>query len=207
MRHRILYLILLNLLFATLIGLAVVLGHGQPLDAKVRQLHLDHCMPPCWIGTIPGLTTEKEARTLFSAVYPERTPFFIASNDQGGSLQVQAHLDAPAPSNQVPTILIGDLNNFSGVVALNSSLMPRLGDVLLLWGVPTCVFPEVPDYWTLYYNTGNDRLGVMIISMHGNRFSPSQPIYSLLFYRVSAEFIPRCSRPDAKQWGGFTTLP
>ena len=189
--------------FMVVISVALVIGQGQPLAENVVRLRLTDCAPPCWIGIRPGLTTEGRAQRLFSAMYPQQKPYVIQPDSVGGGLQMDTGLYAPSPSDLVGHVLIYDADRKTGVGVVNSVLMPRLGDVMPLWGLPTCMYYEPPDFWRLHYNTGSDGLSVIDILMKGSRLSPGQPIYFLIFYHTSREFGTRCQREDARQWGGF----
>ncbi len=57
--------------FALGVAAAVVLALAriQPLPAGITRLHLNDCLPPCWIGIVPGATTIADAKAKMLAIY------------------------------------------------------------------------------------------------------------------------------------------
>ena len=210
------YRILLNISRLTLtcillIGVSLLLGRAQPLDWRVTTLHLTDCAIPCWIGIEAEQTTQEEAQALFRKAYPEHEPFLIMPNDGGGWVQAQLDIQAFTPAQVVPHIMIsGDLDNTGRVVGGNSTFLPRLGDVLLLWGPPTCAFADASALWVLRYQRGLDGSSVVDIKVIGHRLSPHQSVYNFSFYRILPQGSYSClphDTPARRRWFGFANLP
>lgn len=198
----------LSLILIILIGLALIVGHMQPPATAVTMLHLTDCTPPCWINITPRQTLQREVKTLFSKAYPNHEPFFIIVGKAGGGVQMETYstIDPiPASTDIVSSILIGDMDKSRNNVIANSTLMPRIGDVLLLWGAPTCINLEAPDFWRLRYYRGKDGLSVIDILLKGRQLQPKQAIYYFSFYHTS-RYGNECLRPDKKPWLGFANV-
>jgi len=52
------------------VGLAVLVGRNQPAPAILAALKLDTCKFPCWIGIVPGITTNGDALRIIRDTYP-----------------------------------------------------------------------------------------------------------------------------------------
>jgi hypothetical protein len=228
---------LLVLLLALTISIAVLIGRMQPPPERLAALHMTYCAPPCWIGIMPGTTTQGEVEALFGEAYPHHEPFFIrlqrlsrclahfritfrhrariqsgstnlpmAVGDAGGGLQIQTYStieSVPASTDIVHSIFIADMDKSGNNVMADSPLMPHLGDVLALWGPPTCMFADAPDFWRLHYNMGEDGLSVIDIMVKGHQMRPGQAIFYLILYRTPPEYGTDCLRQGSKHWLGF----
>jgi hypothetical protein len=197
---------LLVLLLALTISIAVLIGRMQPPPERLAALHMTYCAPPCWIGIMPGTTTQGEVEALFGEAYPHHEPFFIRLGDAGGGLQIQTYStieSVPASTDIVHSIFIADMDKSGNNVMADSPLMPHLGDVLALWGPPTCMFADAPDFWRLHYNMGEDGLSVIDIMVKGHQMRPGQAIFYLILYRTPPEYGTDCLRQGSKHWLGF----
>src|SRR5579863_9750410 len=73
---RILRLILiLCVTYTLIISLAILIGHLKPLTASLTMLHLTKCDLPCWIGIVPGKTTQNEAVELLKRDYSDNANY------------------------------------------------------------------------------------------------------------------------------------
>jgi hypothetical protein len=59
------------IILAMLIWGAHLVGGQQAVPASIARLHLTDCMPPCWIGIVPGETTIEQAKARMVAIYGE----------------------------------------------------------------------------------------------------------------------------------------
>jgi len=190
-----------------LIGLAVLVGYGQPPARSVQQLRLSDCAPPCWIGIVPGDTSTEEAVRRFSAIFAPVTnapappltlgtatnPWLVmpllVSEDAAERLMVQFG----SAEGVINRIMIqgrryGPVNT-----------MPRLGDLVSLLGAPSCVNPQTPGFegWTLYYHHANGTIQVGALGR--NSLSWAQPVY-FVYLRAAAEDAVVCS--ISQPWRG-----
>jgi hypothetical protein len=209
MRRIFAWTLIWSLLFAGTSTIAIFIGRQQPISEQLEALHITDCRLPCWIGITPRQTTQGEVEMLFRKAYPYREPFFIVPHDGGGGVQMQTYSTndhMPASSDIVPHIFIADIDKSGNYVLPDSPLMPRLGDMLLLLGQPTCMFPRAPDFWLLRYNLGQDGLSVVDIFVKGHRLWPEQPVYYLNLYRTPPEYSKECSKEGHQSWSGFANL-
>jgi hypothetical protein len=75
----------LFLTLAAATGAAIFVGGQQPIPDKLAALHLTDCLPPCWIGVTPGVTTIDEARNLIEKVYNPESGFTVQFYSNGPS--------------------------------------------------------------------------------------------------------------------------
>ncbi len=111
---------------------------------------------------------------------PQHDLFFIARRATGDGVQFSTYSNIdpiPAATDIVSHIFIADMDKSGNNVMADSPLMPRLGDILPLYGVPTCMFVRDPDFWELHYNLGDDGLSVIEVYVKGLRLWPGQPVY------------------------------
>ncbi len=192
--------------FSAFAGVAILIGRQQPLPEHLAMLHLTDCAPPCWIGIVPSVTAQGDVKAIFEKAFPNHRPYFIVPGNMGG-VQFQSQLTietTPLPRDRVSQILIADLDSSGNYIAADSPLMPRLGDVLILWGFPTCMYVESGDYWRLHYKLGNDGLNTLDIIVKGHRFWPEQPIFYIFMYRTTLDYNHTiCFRLGDSRWLGF----
>jgi hypothetical protein len=193
--------------FATLIGLAVLVGYGQPPASAVQQLHLSDCAPPCWIGIVPGDTNTEEAVQLFSATFTPANSVSIPPLTLGTSTNpwlVMPLLDSEATAERL-MVQLGSVEGIVNRIMIQGrrygpvNTMPRLGDLVSLLGPPSCVNPQTPGFegWTLFYLTTR---GTILVGVLGrNSLAWTQPVY-FVFIRTSAEASDVCS--IAQPWRG-----
>lgn len=174
-----------------LIGVAVLVGYSLPASALIRQLHLSECVLPCWIGIVPGATTTGEAMRRFKETFaPTSDPQPYAS---AVTSSIWVEMSLPAPE-QTDTILV-QLEFVEGVtnrILIQGRLygvldtMPRVGDVVRLFGSPSCVNPQSPGFhgWSLLYETPG---GVVVVGVLGrDSIAWTQPVYFVYMRRRSA---------------------
>jgi hypothetical protein len=77
--------------------------------------------------------------------------------------------------------------------------MPRLGDVITLFGLPSCVNPQAPGFegWMLFYQAP---LGTVVVGVLGREsIAWTQPVY-FVYMRSAAQDSEVCS--IAQPWRG-----
>lgn len=201
------YVVGMWVVFATLVGAARLFGHGLPESTLVRQLHLSDCALPCWIGITPGATNSSDAvRYLLETFLPaDDAPSFLTSSGPTTSVWIEMTLPIAETRHEA---IFAQLEFVQGIVnrimiqgeqygMVNT--MPRVGDVVSLFGPPSCVNPQAPGFagWMLFYQT---RGGTVVIGVLGrNSIAWTQPVY-FVYMRNAADDSDVCS--VAQPWRG-----
>lgn len=175
-------------LFASLvalIGLAVFIGHRQPVSPQIHAWRLDECAKPCWMHITPGRSTVQVAYEQVAAVLKDLgftlDPLPPKWNDLGAFLEMKdrsGHVDADAIIHFAgQTNLVDEFGFWRG---RTDKIMPTFGDFVITFGLPTCV-TSVPENNTIlllmYYNDADDESSFGVV-MDANSFSWRQPIYA-----------------------------
>jgi hypothetical protein len=188
-----------------MIGVAVVVGHGQPPATVLRQLHLLDCAPPCWIGIVPGQTPADEALRYF------REAFALADTDTStspGTLFSSSFI-LPAIINTSGSMIAsfefedGVANQMIlQIVAQSGTLsddIPDIGTMINLLGIPSCIRPPslaIPRWWLIYLTEN----GAVEVGVHGEDFvSWTEPISFLMMRQRGDKSCP----DDYYSWRGF----
>jgi len=87
---------------------AVVVGRSQPVPRSIAQLRLMDCLPPCWVGIIPGVTTIADAKAKIVSAFVQGS---------GRTIRDPGFGDAYTSANTVENRIEGD--DFSLTVRLN----------------------------------------------------------------------------------------
>jgi hypothetical protein len=93
-----------------IIGGALLIGQSQPMPPSIAQLHLTACLPPCWVGIVPGVTTVADAKAKIVAA-------FIDGSDL--TIRDSSSTDRSRPFTSVENTIEG--NDFYLIVRLNIS--------------------------------------------------------------------------------------
>jgi hypothetical protein len=80
MRKTLIFIRIWFVLITSIAGIAVIVGRAQPSSEHVSQLHLTHCVLPCWIGIVPGKTRMDEAFRRLTEVYGNLPGYYISRN-------------------------------------------------------------------------------------------------------------------------------
>ncbi len=192
-------LLILSLLlipvFALAMGVVMLMGQMQPLPSGVQWLHLTDCSLPCWNGITPRVSSLGDAEDRIALAFPQfhqlsanSLPFQTWMLDDGVT---QANINMAVDDGVVATLGIG--------TGIPSRQMPRLGDVLALFGAPTCVsFMDGAGAYVLSYENPDPRFGVyfyideaslvtpivtMSLGASGNRICPPPNVSWTAFRR------------------------
>lgn len=150
MRRLTLFIVTAWLFFLALIGTAILIGRQQPLPERIRALHLTDCAPPCWIGIVPGKTKMGEAVQIIFKTF-EHSGTMQVQMDLGviriGKQQIAiVQLLRKSDSTLIASVTISSSSISDPVEAItiehleiHSNLFPSLADLVLLWGIPSCV--------------------------------------------------------------------
>lgn len=191
-------------------GASMLVGRAQPPPDPVRQLRLDDCRAPCWIGIQPGRSSVIDAYRQLQAAFgllPRRNAYAqltssqlvtlpLNSQDEHNTILVELEIVRGIPREiRIPA-------RFGNDTYLGK--MPRLGDVMNLFGKPTCIMTWGVGIrgWSLIYDTAD---GVIEVGLKGARFLHwSQPIYYLSLRQPNAHYaVNECFSPGSPllTWG------
>ncbi len=137
MSRLLVFPLLLIPVFALAMGAFMLIGRMQPPSDAVQWLHLTDCTIPCWNSITPRASSRGQVEDRMNTTFPDfqqfpspNLPFLdwtLRDTARHGSTTIEFGLD----DGVVSSVVIG--TNFV------SDQMPRLGDVLSLFGAPTCV--------------------------------------------------------------------
>jgi hypothetical protein len=188
-------------MFAGLIVGALKLGEALPESTLVRQLRLSDCTLPCWIGIVPGITSTDEALSRVSEIFalPYQLP---SSNEVTSSVWVEM------PTLDAILVHLEFVEGVNSRILIQGKLygildsMPRVGDIISLFGTPSCVNPQSPGFmgWSLFYDMPD---GVTVVGVLGrDSISWTQPIYFMYMRpRNVGDAYESCS--TFQQWRGL----
>jgi hypothetical protein len=193
--------------FTALVSAARLVGHGLPESAPVHQLHLSDCALPCWIGIVPGATSASEAMRYLLETFPPGDNAHPRLPSSGPTTSVWIEMTLPIANVVVDPILVHVefVHGITNRIMIQGkrygmlNTMPRVGDVVRLFGPPSCVNPQAPGFegWMLFYQTPG---GTVVIGVLGrDSISWAQPVY-FLYVRNAAEDSHVCSA--SQPWRG-----
>src|SRR5262249_3873926 len=143
--NRLLLLAALNfIILAAATGAALLVGQAQPIPSRLAMLHLTDCRVPCWIGIVPGVTSQEEAIRKVEIVYGLK----IAASTDAVKLLYFPIWNKRDPGNSVGVYLIKSLSKPDKITAirfvLNTSFHDpiSLGDLYTLLGPPDSIIPS-----------------------------------------------------------------
>jgi hypothetical protein len=145
----------LCLVLTLAVAAALTLGRLQAAPMSITRLHLNECLPPCWLGIIPGTTSVAEAKAKLLEVYfgKEHFTFKDSGFDSGP-------VDRTAVENMIEgadfylfvrfniSELVDGRNEVVQSIALMSSPdiqalhAPTVADILSAFGAPQAVLVE-----------------------------------------------------------------
>ena len=130
--------LLLAAIFSLMIGATMRIGHRQPIPERIQALHLADCSLPCWNGITPGKTSLKEAKARVDATFAD---FEGSSSEAGDKFLTWTEVDDI--SRIVSVVDITFENGLASTVSIGtdhrSDQMPTLGEVLAIFGSPSCI--------------------------------------------------------------------
>ena len=122
-------------IFALMMGATLLMGHMQPPSERVERMHLTDCTPPCWNDITPRMSSRGDVETRVSSTFPDFKP--LGSGNLPFLSWVQA--DLTIDDRSINVALDGGLIYSIGIGSpLASDQMPSLGEVLAVFGAPTC---------------------------------------------------------------------
>ncbi|MBI1258480.1 MAG: hypothetical protein GC204_13515 [Chloroflexi bacterium] len=175
---------------SVLIGAALVIGRSQPASQRVERLHLLDCAPPCWNEITPRVSSRGELEQQMAATFPDyrmlgmnsSLPFLIWT---WNSISIDVAIDD------------GIVNSLGMGSELALGYMPRLGEVLAVFGSPRCVkIGDMAVLTTFYYENAAHESIIQITTKLASVF---EPIVSIDFgvYKLSG-----CPK-DSMSWQDF----
>jgi hypothetical protein len=186
------------------IGAALLIGRGQAMPARIERLHLTDCTLPCWNGITPGVSSASEAKTRIDALLPEfQGPATSATSDTGSSKsliwtqygdidRVVRVVDVTLQNGRVESLSIGTDHT--------SEDMPRLSEVLAVFGSPTCAtFDARTGLTSVFYahSAHDDTLQFTVFPL-----SLATPVNNFVFGVADAP----CQSTSALSWHEFRKL-
>ncbi len=207
MRTTLRYVVGVWVAFTALVGAARLVGRGLPESAPVQQLHLSDCAPPCWIGIVPGATNAGETMRYLLETFPPRDDVRPQLPSSGPTTSVWIEMTLPATDVEVDPVFVqvefvqGIANRImiQGKRYGTLNTMPRVGDVVRLFGHPSCVNPQAPGFegWMLFYQLPG---GTVVVGVLGrDSIAWTRPVY-FVYMRSAAEGSEVCS--IAQPWRG-----
>jgi hypothetical protein len=207
--------------FVTLTTGAIMIGHAQPLPERIAMLHLNDCLPPCWAGITPGVTTLKEANTRIKQIFLN-SQFRVISDSQSTGLRgttIAYEIQNANNGQPIFTINLWEFNNvISGIDlvleynALNydrivtEQLNFTFGELNTVWGSPrfigidTCTGIWVPTYdmsnTYALINPPTDSFPKFDVT---SRISWSSQVSNIRFYPET----PQVDQTGDLKWRGF----
>jgi hypothetical protein len=145
----------LCLVLGLTVSAALALGRSQAVPISITRLHLNDCLPPCWIGIIPGTTTVADAKAKLLEVYfgKEHLTFKDSGFDSGP-------IDRTAVENMIEgedfylfvrmnisELVDGNSETVQSIALLTSAEnhgehVPTVADILSTFGAPQGVMVE-----------------------------------------------------------------
>jgi hypothetical protein len=206
MRRLIGYVLCCWLVLAAIVGTALIVGRRQSLPSRLEMLHLTECVPPCWIGIVPGQTTIAEARQRIEQVF---------SYDAGYDLRVdpidpnfwqvyiyrRAQLQAPVVITLTAhqhTIVDAINFLFSASSSEGSTDVPTLADLHSVLGAPSrLLLWEGMKYPRIAY--GDNHSGVLINARDSDYSYWTDNVFYMVLYGGDEKMVYNKEGP----WRGF----
>lgn len=131
-------------IFVLLTGVSLLIGRAQPPPERVERLHLTDCDPPCWNGITSRVSSRGELEQRIAFTFPDYRALRSANLPFLTWVKAPLTIDVAVDDGTVHTVGIES--------QIPMDEMPRLGDVLALFGSPTCIVVyERATSATLYY--------------------------------------------------------
>lgn len=214
MRRLLGIILLLLVVLVVTASVARAVGGQQPAPPLLAALRLTDCIPPCWIGIVPGQTTIEEARQRMNTVYGSPDEYVLSFDGGMPRGLLWASLDNARESLGMIWITIdAQSDNIVDVIRFdfNSVYVEKLatfGEFHSLLGVPTRMvlsagaLGSVGTMMAMAY--GDDQRGTLIFTLWNPRFHWTQQVRTLVLYGEGQ--IPLARSEDLKTWRGFTKL-
>lgn len=149
-------LLFLITIFALMMGVSMQIGQRQSQPARVQRLHLADCLLPCWNGIRPGVSSASAAKDRINAALPD-----FESLSSAGSSKFLIWTEYADIDRVVHVVNVTIQNSLVATIGIGtdhtSSEMPTLGEVLAVYGAPTCLeIDDVTDHSNWFYeNSGH----------------------------------------------------
>jgi hypothetical protein len=158
MRRLLTISLLLIPIFALMMVVALVIGRAQPPSERIERLHLTDCDPPCWNGITPKVSSRGELEQRLAITFPEYQAMGATSLPFQSWVMEKSTIDVAVDDGVVHSVAIA--------TQLPKKSMPRLGEVLAIFGAPTCIVVDKGGTSaTLYYENEAHEV-VLIVSIY-----------------------------------------
>jgi hypothetical protein len=142
MRRMLFAITIVCIVISALTAVARLIGFVQPMPTIMSALYLDQCPVGCWLGLYPGRATINATRHTLYALRGEPVPPSSPQNHYTGSEIITIPLKGDQTSNLL-SIGLGINEGITTSIFIpypNYNLrMPRLGDLVGMYGPPDCV--------------------------------------------------------------------
>ena len=188
--------LLLITIFALVIGALLTITQAQTFPARVERLHLSECALPCWNGITPGASTPDEATDRINTSLPELSgrsanadSQFLTWTETDDLNRIVSVVDVTFENGRVATIGIGTDHV--------SNEMPRLSEVLAVYGAPTCIeIDDVTDHSYWFYENADHHFMLQFSTL----LSLASPVNNFVFGDSGSE---TCQSILALPWQDF----
>jgi hypothetical protein len=203
---------------ALVISGVVIVARQQPLAANVQRLRLGDCALPCWMGITPGQTVRNAAIQQLAPLSPvvhQDASFTVSegyASEHESILAVTLRSEGvnfPIELTSIRGVVMGIRipSSFRSIGAPTkpNEIMPTLGDIVGLLGVPTCIAAR-KNYrgWLLVYEMPPNEI---VVTIEGDSRDMSRRITNLWLHSPFLGTTTCQSQAGvASQWMGFTTL-
>jgi hypothetical protein len=176
-------------LFTLCLIVCILIGRTEPPPELVRQLHLNDCTMPCWIGITPG-TTKSEVVNRYVMDTFKSTNSQLSSSVPSYEWFTIVPLTQPARRGEGMPIQFGVNNDIVSEILIPAFFgsstpdvtMPTLGDMVNLLGAPDCVgsnsLPMLGKL-SLYYTFDSNLLEIGLLDDEHPRWSDSISFLSI----------------------------
>jgi hypothetical protein len=183
---------------ALMMGAALLIGQQHPTPERVERLHLTDCSPPCWNGITPRVSSRGEIETRVNSTFPDfrqlgsgNLPFltWVFDDLAADDTSINVALD----DGLVYSLSIG--------TGFPSEQMPNLGEMLTVFGAPTCIATDNRSgYSTLSYENAAHQI---VLQFSVDQASLFAPVSSL---SVGVSKTVTCQKLLALSWPDFRNL-
>lgn len=190
---------------------ALVIGHQQPLPARVRILHLTDCVMPCWIGIEVGKTTMEEAEQRLLTAY-KNNPLRIVSREPGKSVSYEITMQDAGDVQLMVTFFRSPVD-FITIDVNNLPVWDRLiaGDLIAIYGSPAGFRRDFPADFIIF-GTPNDQFVIPVVLLTPKTLEPKtrlsidEPTRSFAFRRDPRGSFGIWNIKELSLWRGFSSL-
>jgi hypothetical protein len=180
MRRLIVLSLVLVTVFALLMGGALLIGRAQPPSERIERLHLTDCDPPCWNGITARVSSRGEIEQRIAITFPEYQAMGVTSLPFQSWVMDSSTIDVAVDDGVVHSVALA--------TQLPKKSMPRLGDVLAIFGAPTCIVVyKAATSATLYYENEAHEV-ILIVSIYQRSLMSLANNFSIgIFYNLTCE--------------------